>query len=240
MPSASRVIRRAGSGTRPPAGRSPGCSRSSPSRPARSRAAPPGACRRAARPRRGPGRRPGPPARSRARRGQRPWTSAVIWPHEASSASNVDLRPGRDAEDRRDARVPGQVELIATDVERASAHADSFISGSHFQPAAAPPPGAELDVRRRRLAAIVTLRAAVPERAAPGPPPGPGGSSPRGRSRRRRPRPGSRRAARGCRGDAGRRRARRPGPSSTISPRYITATRSAMWWTTARSWAMNR
>ena len=28
--------------------------------------------------------------------------------------------------------------------------------------------------------------------------------------------------------------------TSTIFPRYITATRSAMWRTTARSWAMNR
>ena len=45
-------------------------------------------------------------------------------------------------------------------------------------------------------------------------------------------------AARPCRDGAGGRRAASASASSTILPRYITATRSHMWRTTERSWAM--
>ena len=46
-------------------------------------------------------------------------------------------------------------------------------------------------------------------------------------------------AACGCRGAAGRRRSPPSGPVSTISPSFITQTRSAMRRTMARSWVMN-
>ncbi len=51
--------------------------------------------------------------------------------------------------------------------------------------------------------------------------------------------PGRPPAARPCMGGAGSRTAASPGPISTIRPRYMTATRSHMWRTTDRSWAMN-
>ena len=47
-------------------------------------------------------------------------------------------------------------------------------------------------------------------------------------------------AAPACTGGPTRRRPRAAVPVSTIRPRYITATRSLMWRTTDRSWAMNR
>ena len=47
-------------------------------------------------------------------------------------------------------------------------------------------------------------------------------------------------AAPGCTGGPARRRAASGGPSSTILPRYMTATRSLMCLTTDRSWATNR
>ena len=49
-----------------------------------------------------------------------------------------------------------------------------------------------------------------------------------------------RRAAPACRGAAAARTQPRPGRVSTILPRYITATRSAIWRTTRRSWEMKR
>ena len=52
-------------------------------------------------------------------------------------------------------------------------------------------------------------------------------------------RSGIARAAPGCRGGAGAPSTARVGPGSTIRPRYITATRSAMCSTTARSWVMS-
>ena len=52
--------------------------------------------------------------------------------------------------------------------------------------------------------------------------------------------PGPTRGAPACTGAAGSRTAPRPAPSSTILPRYMTATRSAMWRTTDMSWLTNR
>ena len=88
--------------------------------------------------------------------------------------------------------------------------------------------------RAAGVEAAAARRLAPARVARPRPAPGAASTRPRRRSARR----GSTPAARWCRGGPGRGTAPSLGPTSHILPRYITATRSLMLFTTARSWAM--